>query len=64
MEPEKEKKKPVKQPHILTREDEEMFQQDRYEEQFESHDAMTESNLCLFLYLHKKRHFTLKCPIS
>ena len=39
MEPEKEKKKPVKQqPHILTREDEEMFQQDRYEEQFESHD--------------------------
>ena len=34
MEPEKEKKKPVKQqPHILTREDEEMFQQDRYEEQ-------------------------------
>ncbi len=39
MEPEKEKNKPVKQqPHILTREDEEMFQQDRYEEQFESHD--------------------------
>ena len=38
MEPEKEKKKPVKQPHILTREDEEMFQQDRYEEQPESHD--------------------------
>ena len=32
MDPEKEKKKTVKQqPHILTREDEEMFQQDRYE---------------------------------
>ena len=39
MEPEKEKKKTVKQqPHILTREDEEMFQQDHYEEQFQSHD--------------------------
>lgn len=55
MEPEKEKKKPVKQqPHILTREDEEMFQQDRYEEQFESHDNY-DRVISVFFYICIKK---------